>query len=581
MLPTTARSHKKKYSLKITFWLIAILLGALQAWVNRYNLSSDDIIAYLDVGDAYLRGDWQGAINGYWSPLYSWILAFTLSFLKPSTYWEFPAVKLVNFLIYLFSFVCFNFFWREVIFYYQARIPKDSLNSSFEIPKWVWVVLGYSLFLLSSLQWIGIYCDTPDMCVAAIVYLAAALVLRIHQPSNSKHWLNFIALGGVLGLGYLSKTAMFPVAFVFLGVAMFSVGNLRRALLPTLVSLLIFTTISSPFIVAVSTARGHPTFGDAGKLNYAWLVTGGVKPYRFWQGDEPGSGTPKHPPRKIFSSPDVFEFATPIKGTYPPWHDPSYWYEGLLVKFALISQLRVLLKNAFYYYQVFLGGLLFSYLIILTVGDRFWLSLKELTRSWVLLILAAAGLGVYMLGIDMPTAILEKQPSTRYISPFIVLLFAGVFSSVRLPNSQESKRLIAGITLATLITVAVQLSYHTLNEVGFELVDRKPHLHWQVVESLTQLGVIPGEKVALLGYYMYPHYHWARLARVKIVAEIIDAEAFWEKDSSIRSKILEKIKETGAKLIVQKPGIKTTVPILTMGWQKLGNTSYYVYFFQK
>jgi hypothetical protein len=239
------------------------------------------------------------------------------------------------------------------------------------------------------------------------------------------------------------------------------------------------------------------------------------------------------------------------------------------------------LKNAFYYYQVFLGGLLFSYLIILTVGDRFWLSLKELTRSWVLLILAAAGLGVYMLGIDMPTAILDKQPSTRYIAPFIVLLFAGVFSSVRLPNSQESKRLIAGITLATLITVAVQLSYHTLNEVGFELVDRKPHLHWQVVESLTQLGVIPGEKVALLGYYMYPHYHWARLARVKIVAEIIDAEAFWEKDSSIRSKILEKIKETGAKLIVQKPGIKTTVPISTMGWQKLGNTSYYVYFFQK
>jgi len=581
MLPTTDRSHKKKYSLKITFWLIAILLGALQAWVNRYNLSTDDIIAYLDVGDAYLRGDWQGAINGYWSPLYSWILALTLAFLKPSTYWEFPAVKLVNFLIYLFTFVCFNFFWREAISYYQARILKDSLNSSFEIPKWVWVVLGYSLFLLSSLQWIGIYCDTPDMCVAALVYLAAALVLRIHQPSNSKHWLNFIALGGVLGLGYLSKTAMFPVAFVFLGVALFSVGNLRRALLPALVSLLVFTTISSLFIVAVSTARGHPTFGDAGKLNYAWLVTGGVKPYRFWQGDEPGNGTPKHPPRKIFSSPDVFEFAAPIKGTYPPWHDPSYWYEGLSVKFDLISQLKVLLKNAFYYYKVFLGGLLFSYLIILTVGDRFLLSLKELTRSWVLLILATAGLGVYMLGIDMLTAIIDKQPSTRYIAPFIVLLFAGVFSSVRLPNSQESKRLIAGITLATLITVGVQLSYHTLNELESELVERKPHLHWQVVESLNQLGVLPGEKVALLGYYMYPHYHWARLARVKIVAEILDAEAFWEQDSSIRSKILEKVEETGAKLIVQKPGIKTTVPISTMGWKKLGNTSYYVYFFQK
>ena len=100
MLNSTAPS-KKKYPLRAIFWLLAILLGALQAWVNRYKPSTDDLIAYLDIGDAYLRGEWQGAINGYSSPLYSWILALTLSVLKPSAYWEFSAVKLVNFLIYL------------------------------------------------------------------------------------------------------------------------------------------------------------------------------------------------------------------------------------------------------------------------------------------------------------------------------------------------------------------------------------------------------------------------------------------------------------------------------------------------
>ena len=70
MLPKTALSQRKKSSLQIIFWLIAIFLGALQAWVYRYDLASDDIIAYLDIGDAYLKGNWQEAINGYWSPLY-------------------------------------------------------------------------------------------------------------------------------------------------------------------------------------------------------------------------------------------------------------------------------------------------------------------------------------------------------------------------------------------------------------------------------------------------------------------------------------------------------------------------------
>jgi 4-amino-4-deoxy-L-arabinose transferase-like glycosyltransferase len=70
---------------------------------------------------------------------------------------------------------------------------------------------------------------------------------------------NFIALGAVLGFGYLAKTAMFPIAIVFLGVALFSVRNPRQALLPILASFLIFTAISAPFIIAISTERGHPT----------------------------------------------------------------------------------------------------------------------------------------------------------------------------------------------------------------------------------------------------------------------------------------------------------------------------------
>jgi 4-amino-4-deoxy-L-arabinose transferase-like glycosyltransferase len=566
---------RTKYSLKAIFWLIAIVLGALQAWVNRYKLSTDDIIAYLDIGEAYLQGDWQRAINGYWSPLYSWILALSVSVLKPSAYWEFPAVKLVNFLIYLLTLVCFDFFLRELIFSYQEKLLQLSPNNSFKIPKWAWIVLGYTLFLVSSLQWIGISIDTPDMCVAAIVYLAAALVLCIQR--ESKNWLNYLAIGAVLGLGYLAKTAMFPIAFVFLGVALFSVGNLRRAILPILASIIVFTVICAPFLVAISTAKGHPAFGDSGKLNYAWLVTEQVRSYRFWHGQESGSGIPKHPPRKIFDEPNVFEFATPIGGTYPPWHNPSYWYEGLILKFNPIKQIKVLFKNIFYYYQIFLGGLIFGYLIIVTLSGNFWHSVKQLNENWMLLIPAAAGLGIYMIGIDMPIAHIETQPSTRYIAPFIVLLFAGVFSSVRLPDSQKSKRLITGISLATFLLLAVPLPYQTTKGLLTGVTEQQQHIHWQVADRLHQLGLQPGEKVAILGAYIHPHYHWARVARVKIVAEILDADVFWARNAAVQSEILKKIEDTGAKVIVQKPGIK--IPDSASSWQKVGNTDYYAYFF--
>ena len=576
MLQVTAPSLKKIYVLKAIFWLIAILLGSLQVWVYRYSLSTDDAIAYLDIGDAYLRGEWDVAINGYWSPLYSWLLGLTITVLKPSVYWEFLTVKLVNFLIYIFALLGFEFFLRELIFYYNTKIDKSSSKNSFKIPEWAWVASGYALFLWSALKWTTLYSDTPDMCTAALVYLTAGIVLHIH--TQSANWLSFIMLGATLGFAYLSKASMFPISFVFLAVGMFSVKNLRQALLLTLAALLAFTIVTTPFIAALSIVKGRLTFGDTGKLNYAWHITGGVRPYRFWHGQEPDGDIPKHPPRKIFDNPEVFEFGTPIGGTYPPWHDASYWYEGITFKFNPIRQIKILASNIFFYYKQFLGILIFGYLILVCVGGKFWILIQNLTESWMLIIPAAAGLGVYAIGTDMQEAFAYSQPSTRYIAPFIVLLFAGVFSSVCLPNSQESKRLIAGMTIATLVLTGSQFSEQASKDFWTVLNRPGQHIQWKVAHRLYQLGVQPGEKVAVFGYY-FPHYHWARLARVKIVAEILEPRSFWEAESAVRAKVLKAIEGTGARVIVQKPGFKIPNSALALGWKKIDSTDYYAYFF--
>jgi hypothetical protein len=54
--------------LKMLFWCVALLAGFLQAWAGRHSMTSDGM-AYLDMGDAYWRGDWTMAVNAYWSPL--------------------------------------------------------------------------------------------------------------------------------------------------------------------------------------------------------------------------------------------------------------------------------------------------------------------------------------------------------------------------------------------------------------------------------------------------------------------------------------------------------------------------------
>lgn len=42
-----------------------------------------------------------------------------------------------------------------------------------------------------------------------------------------------------------------------------------------------------------------------------------------------GSGMPNHPTRKLNDYPAIYEFAAKNMGTYPPWFDPTYWYQGV------------------------------------------------------------------------------------------------------------------------------------------------------------------------------------------------------------------------------------------------------------
>ncbi len=561
--------------LKVGAWLLAIVLGLIQVDAYRFTLSSDDPISYLDIGDAYLRGDWNAALNSYWSPLYSWIVGLAMTLLKPSMYWEFPVLKLVNFTIYLFALASFEFFLTQLVRYYERKLSEQDPNAFFSVPGWVWVALGYTLFVWSSLNWTTLRSDTPDLLTAALVYIAAGMLLRLYTAAYS--WLHFTLLGTVLGFAYLAKAVMFPVSFAFLAVALFSAGTWRRGLPRTLVALLAFAIVSLPFVFALSTAKGRITFGDVGPINYVLFVN----PNRnlindhHWQGENPKFGTPKHPVRKIFDAPPAYEFATPVPGTYPPWYDPSYWLDGLVLRFSLDRQIRASATNIQFYNDVFLGKLIFGYFVLLFAAGVLKPSLKELIASWRLLVPAAAGLGIYCIGTTLFS--LPWQPPTRYVAPFIVLAFAGAFSSLRLADSQASRRLVVGMTIATLFVVGSQLAFNAVQESSMRRT--APHLHWEIAEGLKQLNVQSGQKVAILGLDL-GGIGWARLARLQIIAEIPNVDTFWSSDVAARKEVLKRVQKTGAKAIVKEPGTRTPDSAIAEGWRQIGNTGSYVYFFE-
>src|SRR5262249_44369223 len=155
--------------------------------------------------------------------------------------------------------------------------------------------------------------------------LGVGLVLRLRR--NGGTWESFAVLGAVLGLGYLAKAPMFPLAFVFVAAALLASGNVGRALPRAVLALVLFALISAPLVATVSRAKGRFTFGDSGRWNYLVEIN---RAGPVWYMVDVGSAHGKfvHPSQKIYDSPPVYAFDGPVGGTLPIWYDPSYWIEG-------------------------------------------------------------------------------------------------------------------------------------------------------------------------------------------------------------------------------------------------------------
>ncbi len=398
--------------------LAALAAGTVHSsTAAAYQAMTPDGIAYLDIADAYVQGDLSAAINAVWSPLYSWLLGPLIVAMPRSVHWEFPLVHLVNFAIYVAALAAFEFFWTHVVRFARAMTADEQRAEHTTFPEWAWKFLGYTLFIWVSIDLISLASVTPDLLMSALVYLAAGLVLRVRLGYGSAG--SFAMLGLVLGLAYLAKSVMFPLAFAILAVA---ASPLRRPYLIAsrgIVALSVFLVTSGPFIILISQAKGRMTFGESGRLTYVRIMNG--VPYPHWQGDPEHGSTLAHPSRRIFFRPPIYEFGTPVPGSYPIGYDPSYWYEGVVPRFESAVQRGALLTNLAFYLRLFLlsqGVLVVTTFVFYAIGPGHSADVMDLLRRWGLAFVAMVALALYSL------VLVEG----RYVGAFLPLLWGDLLA---------------------------------------------------------------------------------------------------------------------------------------------------------
>jgi hypothetical protein len=512
--------------------LVALLLGAIETWLGRFFMANDGI-QYLDNAAVYWRGDFHNALNTLWSPLYSWLMGALSAIVRPTREQQFPLVHLLNFFLYAMTLASFLFFLRCV----RPLLPARSEPG--------FVLLSGAAFLYCSLVYTALLIVTPDLLVSFFAFVAAGLLVRIARGEAGAR--DFAVLGAALGFGYLGKAPFLPIGVLCLFMAAWF--GRKRALL----TCAIFIAIAGSYVWALSQAKGRFTWGDSAWVNVAFHVNG--VPNVNWQGEPEGSGRPVHPTRQLSMHPAIFEFATPIPGTYPPWYDPAYWNQGVRITrrpgaFAAAVKEQIRLYASWLHRQL---PLLFAFLALFLLTSDKRRTLVQLKTLWPVLALGAMPFAMYA----------PIYAEGRYLAPFCVLLWAALFACVL----QDRRTALAIGTVAAILMM--------IEPLGLVYAARtflpRPRLHYEIADSLQALGLKPGDQVGLVHDGLF--YYWAYLAGARVTLEIYfsdsrpDREAEWS---------------TARQVLASQAAIFLVSPRLDgvtdqAGWLRLGTTDVFAY----
>ncbi len=549
-------------------WLRSVAIGTALcavlilpvAWEASYGWLFPDGTSYLDMAAGAIH---ESPVllfkNAYWSPAYPAILALMMAVARPGLAGELHAVYILNWLIFLVATACFSILLLTFLKWLRCNSWQE-LSRGGALYKAV-LCFAFAFFLLSNMNR-TLWYITPDMLVQALVYLSAACALRLYLPDSS--WKYSSALGLTLGLGYLAKAAMFPAALLLIAVLFLKPPKDGLGRRHTAIVLACFAMVAAPLVLSLSYEKHRFTFGDSGKLNYAWFVAG-IPDYSGWNGQPPETGTPLHAPHRISESPVILEFRNPVRGTLPIWYDASYWWDGLRVPLSPQRQLAGLFRPFTQVHSI--QTVFLSFAAALVPLCLLSARVRKVIRgggiqTWIFILWPAATCLMYSMVLF----------NFRYVAAYLVLICLGAVALILqpLPSSVRTKTLFAAaLLLAVVCGVRLLGSFGASSrQIGRDNATSS----MAAAEGLVRLGIQPGDEIAVLGHSLDCYY--ARLAGVRIVAQI------WEIPEEIAglnaaqvSQVLSQLKQAGVKALVSRshPGF-----VNDDGWIGIPRTDIYV-----
>jgi hypothetical protein len=242
-------SNKWLAVLLIVYFIFSVFL------VNKY-LPNTDAVSYISIAQKYAHGDFKNAINGFWSPLFSWLLA-------PFLLLRIDATLMARILGYLIGGLLL-----AAIFL---------LSSRFALRPFLRITIGWAFIPI--VLYYAYDMINPDCLVAALL---ALYFFVIFDPSYSEKKYAGPACAVLAALAYLAKNYAFYFFLVhfsifnFLHYLLLPRGKPRKVLLSRYaLSLLVFFLISGSWITALSLKYRKLTVSNAASVNFSIIAPRG------------------------------------------------------------------------------------------------------------------------------------------------------------------------------------------------------------------------------------------------------------------------------------------------------------------
>ena len=396
--------------------MLVVALAGFQAYAQRYVVGPDGV-AYLDLSDAVVAGHWSGLVNLYWSPLYPLLVGLARFVAGASPAREVPVMHAVNAVAFIVMFAAYEYFLTPVL-----RLAAETRHAVLGA-RWGRVA-AYGLFICVAFTLTPVELTTPDLLAATATFFALGALLRL-GPSSTESASAAVILGASLGLGGLAKSFMIPWAIVCFAVV--AIASRKFGFARVAGAIVVWLLFVGPWTLLLSRAAGRITFGDTGRLTYAWYVNNQDAPSL--GGVPMGARTPRT--EAILPHAGVTGDAP---GTDPMWFDPERWSEGLAPHFDVHDQLAALATSGRYYVENLAPFLLLILLIAVVPAES---RRGAWRRGWIVLVPAAAGMFGY--AVVLVTA--------RYVMPFVLGGTLVLLATLPAPRRVHPLALLIGVVI--------------------------------------------------------------------------------------------------------------------------------------